>query len=86
MVGTAQPICLSASGTERRRHDRIMNLWNWIDHSVSSQYEGWTARPFSQCLTVAGEPFVSTSPFIEQDYRKAGIWQVPHGPGRGFFT
>ena len=69
MVGTAQPICLLASGTERRRHDRIMNLWSWIDHRVSLQYEGWTARPFFWCLTAAGEAFVLTSPFIERDYR-----------------
>jgi hypothetical protein len=73
MVGTAQPICLSASGTERRRHDRIMNLWSWIDHRVSLQYEGWTARPFSRCLTAAGEAFVLTSPFIERDYRALGF-------------
>ena len=69
MVGTAQSICLPASGTERRRHDSIMNLRNWSDHSVSLQYEGWTPRPFFRCLTAAGEVFVLTSPFIERDYR-----------------
>src|ERR1700686_2216800 len=78
MVGTAQPICLSAPGTDRRRHDSIMNLWNWSDHSVSLQYGGWTARPFSRCFTVAGEVFVLTSPFIERDYRQLGIGQKPH--------
>ena len=75
--GTAQPICLSAPGTDRRRHDSIMNLWNWSDHSVSLQYGGWTARPFSRCFTVAGEVFVLTSPFIERDYRNVGIGQKP---------
>src|ERR1700686_4684433 len=73
MVGTAQPICLSAPGTDRRRHDSIMNLWNWSDHSVSLHYGGWTARPFSRCFTVAGEVFVLTSPFIERDYRNGGV-------------
>ena len=73
MVGPAQPVCLFASGTDRRRHDSIMNLRNGSDHSVSLQYEGWTARPFSRCLTVAGEVFVLTSPFIERDYRRLGF-------------
>src|ERR1700722_11457014 len=73
MVGTAQPICLSAPGTDRRRHDSIMNLWNWSDHSVSLQYGGWTARPFSRCFTVAGEVFVLTFPFIERDYRNVAL-------------
>ena len=46
MVGTAQPLCLSASGTERRRYDSTMNLRKRKTHSVSSHYWGWTARPF----------------------------------------
>src|ERR1700674_1617185 len=82
MVGTAQPICLSAPGTDRRRHDSIMNLWNWSDHSVSLQYGGWTARPFSRCFAVAGEVFVLTFPFIERDYRQLGIGQKPHDEKR----
>src|SRR6202162_5266890 len=69
MVGTTQPFCLSASGTERRRYDSTMNLSKRKTHSVSSHYWGWTARPFPLRFAVAGEVFVLTSPFIERDYR-----------------
>jgi hypothetical protein len=69
MVGTAQPVCLSASGTERRRCDSNMNLRKRETHRVSSHYWGWTARPFLLRLTAAGKVFVLTSPFIERDYR-----------------
>src|ERR1700674_4752360 len=86
MVGTAQPICLSAPGTDRRRHDSIMNLWNWSDHSVSLQYGGWTARPFSRCFTVAGEVFVLTSLFIERDYRNVGFGKSQFQETRLFGT
>lgn len=70
MVGTAQPVCLSASGTERRRYDSTMNLRKRKTHRVSSHYRGWMARPFPLRLTTVGEAFVLTSPFIELDYRK----------------
>jgi hypothetical protein len=70
MVGTAQPLCLSASGIEGRRYDNNMNLRGRKTHSVSSHNWGWTARPFPLGLTVTGEAFVLTSPFIERDYRK----------------
>jgi hypothetical protein len=69
MVGTAQPLCLSASGTERRRYDSMMNLRKKKTHSVSFHYWGWTARPFPVRFAVAGEVFVLTSLFIERDYR-----------------
>jgi len=72
MVGTAQPVCLSASGTERRRYDSNMNLRKTDNHSVSSHYWGWTARPFPLRLTAVGEVFVLTSPFIEQDLSGCG--------------
>ena len=67
MVGTAQPLCLSASGTDGRRYDSTMNLWKKKTHSVSFHYWGWTANTL--CFAVAGEVFVLTSPFIERDYR-----------------
>ena len=69
MVGTAQPLCLSALGTDGRRYESTMNLRERKTHSVSLHYWGWTARPFSRDLTVVGEVFVLTSPFIERDYR-----------------
>jgi hypothetical protein len=67
MVGTAQPVCLSASGTDRRRCDGNMNLRKRKTHRVSLHYWGWTAS--TMCLAVAGEAFVLTSPFIERDSR-----------------
>jgi len=39
------------------------------NHIISSHNWGWTARPFHLRLTVVGEAFVLTSPFIERDYR-----------------
>jgi hypothetical protein len=69
MVGTAQPLCLSASGTERRRTESTMNLRRRKNHGVSFPYWGWTERQFSLRLTAVGEAFVLTSPFIERDYR-----------------
>src|SRR5713101_1270723 len=62
MVGTAQPRCLSASGTEGRRYESTMNLRERDTHRVSFHYWGWTARPFPLCLAVVGEVFVLTSP------------------------
>src|ERR1039457_3972517 len=72
MVGTAQPLCLFASGTESRRYDSTMNLRKRDTHRVSSHYWGWMARPFLLCLTVVGEAFVLTSPFIEQALSECG--------------
>jgi hypothetical protein len=69
MVGTVQPRCLSASGTEGRRYESTMNLRERKTHSVSFHYWGWTARPFPRGLTVVREVFVLTSLFIERDYR-----------------
>src|SRR5712691_9722641 len=69
MVGTAQPLCLSASGTDGRRYESTMNLRERKTHSVSLHYWGWTSRPFPLCLAVVGEVLVLTSPFIERDYR-----------------
>jgi hypothetical protein len=70
MVGTAQPLCLPALGTDGRRSDSMMNLRKKKTHSVSFHYWGWTARPFSLRFAAAGEAFVLTSLFIERDYRK----------------
>ncbi len=77
MVGTAQPLCLFASGTERRRYDSTMNLRKRKTHSVSSHYWGWTARPSSLRLPVAGEAFVLTSPFIERGNRTSLTMSAP---------
>src|ERR1039457_912398 len=77
MVGTAQPLCLSASGTERRRYDSTMNLLKRKNHSVSFHYWGWTARPFFLRLTAVGEAFVLTSPFIERSYRHVASLRGP---------
>ena len=76
MVGTAQPLCLSASGTERRRCDSNMNPRGRNNHSVSSHYWGWTTRPFPLSLAVVGEVFILTSLFIEQPYRHVAWDQV----------
>src|SRR5580692_6957853 len=73
MVGLANPLCLSAFGTDRRRYDSTMNLRKRKTHSVSFHYRGWTARPVSRGLTVVREVFVLTSPFIERRYRHVGI-------------
>ena len=77
MVGTAQPVCLSASGTEGRRYESTMNLRKRKTHSVSFHSWGWTARPFPLRFAVAGEAFVLTSPFIERDYRQVEIPAIP---------
>ena len=71
MVGTAQPLCLFACGTEGRRHRDPMNLRKRQIHSASLHYLGWTERPFPQRLPVAGEVFFLTSPFIERGNRKS---------------
>ena len=68
MVGTAQPLCLLRQ-EPKGRYESTMNLRNRKHHSVSSHYEGWTARPFPLRFAVAGEAFVLTSLFIERDYR-----------------
>src|ERR1035438_2947744 len=73
VVGTAQTVCLSASATQRRRHHSTMNLRKRQNHGVSSHYLGWMA---TRC-SVAAEPFLLTSPFIERDSRTLGTW-VPH--------
>ena len=70
MVGTAQPVCLSASGTEGRRYRNTMNLRKRKTHSVSFHTWGWTARPFPLRFVVSGEASVLTSPFIERDSRQ----------------
>ena len=69
MVGLAQPLCLSASGTEPRRYDSTMNLRKCKTTAPVSN-SGWmtTRSP------VEGEPFLLTSPFIERDSRKLA-WQ-----------
>jgi hypothetical protein len=73
MVGTAQPLCLFASGTEGRRHHRAMNLRRRQNHTASLHYPGWTTRPSPLRLPVAGELFLLTSPFIERRYRRCGV-------------
>src|SRR6202035_5048875 len=77
MVGTAQPLCLSASGTDGRRYESSMNLRARKTHSISFHYWGWMARPFPLRFAVAGEVFVLTSLFIERPYRQLGI-RVSH--------
>jgi hypothetical protein len=73
MVGTAQPLCLSALGTDGRRYENTMNLRKKKTHSVSFHYWGWTARPFPLRFAVAGEVFVLTSLFIERRYRNVAL-------------
>src|ERR1700693_1312325 len=73
MVGTAQPLCLFASATQRCRHGSAMNLRLRRIHRVSSHYLGWTATHYP----VAAKLFLLTSPFIEQDYR---TWLLHEGP------
>ena len=68
MVGTVQPVCLSASGTERRRYGSTMNPRKGKTHSVSLPHWGWTANTL--CFAVAGEAFVLTSPFIERSSQR----------------
>ena len=81
MVGTAQPVCLSASGTDGRRYESTMNLRKRKTHSVSFHSWGWTARPFPLRFAVAGEAFVLTSPFIERDYRNVARSQCYQSDG-----
>jgi hypothetical protein len=69
MVGTAQPLCLSALGTNGRRYESTMNPWRSKTQSVSLHYWGWSVRPFFRALTAVREVFVLTSPFIERRYR-----------------
>jgi hypothetical protein len=78
MVGTAQPLCLSASGTIGRRYESTMNLRKRETHGVSSQYWGWTATPFLLRCAADGEAFVLTSPFIERRYRNVALWCQIH--------
>src|SRR5579862_8827007 len=73
MVGTTQPLCLSALGTDRHCYESTMNLRKRKTHSVSFHHWGWTARPFPRGLTVEGEVLVLTYPFIERRYRQLGI-------------
>src|SRR6202035_1114274 len=82
MVGTAQPLCLSASGTDGRRYESTMNLRARKTHSVSFHYWGWMARPFSRGLTVVREVFVLTSPFIERGYRVRREKALVHSGGK----
>ena len=77
MVGLAQPVCLSASGIKRRRYESTMNLRKRKIHRGSFQYGGWTARPFSLCLAVAGEEFVLTSPLQKPLHVCANVIRKP---------
>jgi hypothetical protein len=52
MVGLAQPVCLSALGTDGRRYERNMNLRKRKTRGVSFHYRGWTASTL--CFAVAG--------------------------------
>ena len=74
MVGTAQPLCLSASETDGRRYDITMNLRKSENHSASLHYLGWKVRPFPPRLPVAGKAFLLTSPFIERAYRRSSLF------------
>ena len=60
---------MPSPGIDGRRSESTMNLRERDNHRVSLHYGGWTARPFSLCLTIAAEAFVLTSSFIERDYR-----------------
>jgi hypothetical protein len=68
MVGIAQPLCLFALGTGRRRYDSTMNLRKRKFHRVSLRHWGWTASTL--CFAAAEQAFVLTSPFIERGYRE----------------
>src|ERR1019366_2292815 len=80
MVGTSQPLCLSASGTQRPSYESTMNLRKRKTHRVSSHFWGWTARPLLLRFAADGEVFVLTSLFIERRYRHVGIRPLRQRP------
>src|ERR1035437_7465743 len=84
MVGLAQPLCLSALGTDGRRYECNMNLRKRKSRGVSFHYRGLDGKHLVFCRR--RETFVLTSSFIERRYRnvwsaaelqaKNGQWQL----------
>jgi len=66
MVGTAQPLCLSASEPKAslRRHHESLENGKTTEPCYITGLDGKTP-----CLTVAAEAFLLTSPFIERSSR-----------------
>jgi hypothetical protein len=75
VVGLAQPICLSALGTDRCRYESNMNLRKRKTRGVSFHYKRLDGKHLERCRR--REAFVLTSSFIERGYRKLGIRQKP---------
>src|ERR1022692_1127473 len=71
MVGLAQPLCLSALGTDGRRYECNMNLRKRKTRGVSFQYRGLDGKHLVFCRR--RETFVLTSSFIERDYRNVAL-------------
>jgi hypothetical protein len=71
MVGLAQPVCLSALGTDRRRYERNMNLRKRKTRGVSFHHRGLDGKHLVFCRR--RETFVLTSSFIE---RVIAIWEA----------
>jgi hypothetical protein len=74
MVGLAQPVCLSALGTDGRRYECNMNLRKRKARGVSFHYSGLDGKHLVFCRR--GEAFVLTSSFIERDYRKLALSRI----------
>src|ERR1700674_1109480 len=70
MVGLAQPVCLSAFGTDRHRYQSNMNLRKRKTRGVSFHYRGLDGKHLVFCRR--RETFVLTSSFIERAYRNLG--------------
>ena|ERR1035437_4090350 len=71
MVGLAQPLCLSALGTDGRRYECNMNLRKRKTRGVSFHYRGLDGKHLVFCRR--RETFVLTSSFIERSYRHVEI-------------
>ena len=68
MVGTAQPLCLSASETEGRRYDMTMNLGK---SEITAPH--YNAGLDDDSLPVAAELFFLTSTFYRTAFSETGF-------------
>jgi hypothetical protein len=75
VVGLAQPVCLSALGTDRRHYESNMNLRKRKTRGISFHYKGLDGKHLELCRR--REAFVLTSSFIERGYRQLGISHFP---------
>ena len=72
MVDTMQPHCLFASDNRRRGHAKRMNLRNTEKREPLAPLQRLAGKKTPR-LSVQGEVFLLTSPFIERAYRTSGI-------------